>query len=144
MTILLCSLCCAPIPATAPRSVADDDTVWCADCYETAMHPGERPAPTVPVESTYKIASAHHRLVDGARHRALRGAVDTAAEYADTIARFVREVLPDDAGRVRVDIHEDGADVVVTLSDGSEAALTLEAHLSVDGRVLPGSTILRR
>ena len=45
---LTCSHCCAPIAPTAPRSVAGDDSVWCASCYETAMHPGERPAPTVP------------------------------------------------------------------------------------------------
>ena len=45
---LTCSCCCAPIAPTAPRSAADDDTAWCEACYETAMHPGERPVPTVP------------------------------------------------------------------------------------------------
>ena len=46
--LLTCSCCSAPIAPTAPRSAADDDTAWCEACYETAMHPGERPVPTVP------------------------------------------------------------------------------------------------
>ena len=45
---LACGCCAAPIAADALRSVADDDSVWCEACYETAMHPGERPVPTVP------------------------------------------------------------------------------------------------
>jgi hypothetical protein len=45
---LTCSYCEKDIAPDASRSVADDDSVWCADCYETADHVGERPAPTVP------------------------------------------------------------------------------------------------
>ena len=65
MTTLTCSLCSAPIPAHAPRSVADDDTVLCAACYETAMRPGERPRPTVPHRASVGATSnAYHDHLD--------------------------------------------------------------------------------
>lgn len=47
---LECVICAETIPRDAPRSVADDDTVWCADCYETAgpAEQEQRPKPGLP------------------------------------------------------------------------------------------------
>lgn len=55
---LTCASCGETIPDDAPRSVAEDDTVWCEGCYETSgpAEQEQRPRPSVPTAGTGRVA----------------------------------------------------------------------------------------
>lgn len=70
---------------------------------------------------------------EGAYNRALRAAVGQAAEMAEDVARFVREVLPDDAGTVHVHVGEDAAQVEVRRPEAEPAFLTIQVSVRREG-----------